>query len=982
HLAGKKLSVGIYRVEWRWWWDRNSGGFSQFNSTNHYNALHKEEVTTGPDGKAQWEVKADTWGRYLVRVCDTESGHCAGDFFYAGYPWYGSNDMSMAQRREAAMMTFIASKDKYEVGDDIEIIVPAGDNGRVLITLETGSKVIRSFWEKANKGENKFRFEATPEMSPTVYAHVSLVQPHGQTQNDLPIRMYGVLPIKVEDPETVLKPIMQLPDELKPEQKFTITVKEDNDLPMAYTIAVVDEGLLGLTNFKTPDPHAALYAKEALGVKTWDVYDQVIGSYGGELERILSIGGDDEHKARAERKNANRFRPVVLHAGPFYLDGGKNTHTFKMPNYVGAVRVMLVAANEDAAYGKAEKTVKVKKPLMALATLPRVLGPNETLRLPVSIFAMDKKVQNVDVQLVETTGLVEITDRQTQQLHFSSPGEQMAFFNLRVGPAVGIAKFRVTASGAGERATQEMEIDVRNPNPYVTNVLDKNLRPGESWEQEIRPVGSPGTNEGYLEVSNLPPVNIGKHLQYLIRYPHGCVEQVTSSGFPQLYVDKIIELTPEQKSEVNRNVQATVNKLKNFQVASGGFSYWRGGSYDGWGTSYAGHFLLEAKNAGYTVPQGMIDRFVKFQTNEARRWTPVRPGGLPRYYQRWMELDQAYRLYTLALAGKPRQGAMNRLREMPGLHPAARWRLAAAYALSGKEEIARSLINALPVNVKPYEYWGPTYGSSLRDRAMILETQIIIGDMENAAANVRYIAESLGQGYWYSTQTTACSLLAIGKFLGENKATKEFKFQYRLPNGQTVNAGSLTPVMQVEVPVEQPGRSVSVTNTGEGVLFARLILSGQPLIGEETPAGKHLRMKVSYLNNDGKPIDPSGIVQGTDFIAEVTLTHPGERLINYDEMALTQVFPSGWEILNVRLFNFSAASYRGDTSRPEYQDVRDDRVFTYFDLHRGTSQTFRIRLNAAYPGRYYLPSVSCAAMYDESIYARSAGQWVEVVASN
>jgi uncharacterized protein YfaS (alpha-2-macroglobulin family) len=132
---------------------------------------------------------------------------------------------------------------------------------------------------------------------------------------------------------------------------------------MAYTIAVVDDGLLDLTNFKTPNPHDAFYAREALGVKTWDVYDDVLGAYGGELERILSIGGDGELESAADKKNANRFKPVVMHLGPFYLKGGKKAkHQIKMPNYVGSVRTMVVAANSDGSYGKTDKTTPVRKP--------------------------------------------------------------------------------------------------------------------------------------------------------------------------------------------------------------------------------------------------------------------------------------------------------------------------------------------------------------------------------------------------------------------------------------------------------------------------------------------------------------------------------------------------------------------------------------------------------------------------------------------
>ena len=975
-LKNKNLTVGLYRVEWRWWWDSNDDYVSQFNSSNHFNAVSSEGVMTGSDGTASWNVNVTGWGRYLVRVCDTESGHCSGDFFYAGYPWYGDDGGGIAARQEAAMMTFTASKEKYNVGDDVEITVPSGDKGRVLITLETGTKVIKSFWKDVKQGENKFEFEATNEMSPTVYAHVSLIQPHGQTQNDLPIRMYGVLPVTVEDPKTILKPVIKMPDELKPEQEFTIEVSEENNENMAYTLAVVDEGLLGLTNFKTPDPHGTLYAKEALGVKTWDLYDYVLGAYGGELERILSIGGDGEINAPLERKNANRFKPVVLHAGPFYLSGGKKKHTFKMPNYVGSVRVMLVAAHSDGAYGNAEKIVPVKKPLMALATLPRVLGPGETLRLPVSIFAMDKKVKNVDVQIAETTGLVSVSGGATKQLNFAQPGEDMVFFDLKVGEKTGIAKFKISAAGAGEKATQDIEIDVRNPNPYVTNVYDGLMQGGESWSQAFKPIGTPGTNTAMLEVSSIPPLKLGERLRYLIQYPHGCIEQITSGAFPQLFVDKLMKLNDQQKAETKANVEAAIAKLKNFQMPAGGFTYWPGNDYDSWGTNYAGHFLLEAKAAGYNVPESMIDRFVKFQQTTAKRWNPGTRGS----QYSWTELDQAYRLYTLALARKPEMGAMNRMRELKNLSTEARWRLAAAYALAGKKEIGQQLAQNLSVNVKPdpnsYQEWSNTYGSSLRDEAMILETQVLLEDMTGAAANLRHVAEQLSENYWYSTQTTAYALLAVGKFAGKSKVSDEFKFSYDTGDGKVVNAGSNTPVMQISIPLNGSGKTVTVKNAGSGILFARLISSGKPLVGDATAASNNLQIDVSYSLPTGEKVNPNAIPQGTDFIAQVIVTHPGTRAMDFKKMALTQIFPSGWEIINARLHNMQEFS---NTTVPEYQDIRDDRVLTYFDINRGQRQVYRVRLNAAYQGRYYLPTVSCEAMYDNSISARRPGMWVEVV---
>lgn len=975
-LSGKNLTVGLYKIEWRWWWDQGQDYVARYNSSSHFDAQQATDVTTNQRGQATWSVQVDDWGRYMVRVCDTESGHCSGDFFYAGYPWYENGDNTQA-RQAAAMIAFASDKEKYTVGETVKITVPAGNNGRALVSIENGTGVIQSFWKDTKAGENTFEFKATADMAPTVYANVSLIQPHAQVENDLPIRMYGVIPISVEDPKTILQPTLKMPDELKPEQTITVEVAEKNKQAMAYTIALVDEGLLGLTRFRTPNPHEAFYAREALGVKTWDVYDYVLGAYGGELERILSIGGDGGIVRPNADDAANRFKPVVQHLGPFLLKKGQTAkHQITIPNYVGAVRTMVVAANAEGAYGSVEKSTPVKKPLMVLATLPRVLSPTEQVKLPVTVFAMDKKVKNVTVSVEESTGLVRFTGGKQKTINFSNVGDQIVPFDIEVSEKVGIAKFKVTAQGGGETSTQEIEIDVRNPNPYVTNVVEAVLEANQSHTFTYEAVGMVGTNTGVLEVSNIPPIDLEKRLNYLLQYPYGCIEQTISTGFPQLFVTKLIELNDRQKKQIPENIRATINAVKQFQTGDGGFAYWPGQSeVSNWGTNYAGHFLLEAQNLGYAVPASVLDRWKSYQRNKAKTWRMNQaPNGQQQYDLD--DLTQAYRLYTLALAKSADLSAMNRMRELPGLSIQARWRLAAAYAVAGKPEVATQLVNKVSTDIPAYQQLGYTYGSNIRDQAMILETLVLMKNRQAGADVVRTISSALSSGQWQSTQTIGYSLMAISKFVGEGEVSNKFNFAFKLGNEAQVNAGSNTPIMHIEVPVDgNANKTVLVKNTGSGILFARLILNGQPVIGDQTAVASNLQMTVNYTDLSGKPINISQLQQGTDFIAEVTLSNPGTRGITYQEMALNQIFPSGWEILNSRMDNLQGVV----STVPEYQDIRDDRVYTFFDLGLGSKHTYRIQLNAAYQGRYYLPTQSCGAMYDNSIQARVPGQWVEVV---
>jgi uncharacterized protein YfaS (alpha-2-macroglobulin family) len=971
-VANQEVDLGLYRVQWRWWWDRSGDRLSDYATDNHYNAEQKATVRTNSQGIAEWSVQVDKWGRYLLRACDGAGDHCAGDFFYAGYPWYDEGGMN---QQEAAMLAFTSSQETYEVGETIELRVPASADGRILVSLENGTQVLDTRWETAVAGENIIRIEATPDMSPTIYANISLLQPHGQGGNDLPTRMYGVLPIRVEDPNTLLKPQLDLPDVLEPEQTVTVEVSEEDGKAMAYTLAIVDEGLLDLTRFATPDPWNSFYAKEALGIRTFDVYDYVLGGTGGEFERILSIGGDDDVRGAEEKDQANRFKPVVIHLGPFALERGeKAEHEVTIPNYVGSVRVMAVAANEGA-YGNTEKTVPVRKPVMVLATLPRVLGPGEQLQLPVNVFAMEEGISQVQVTLTETSGLVNIQNGNSQQLQFARPGDQLTFFDLQVGDRVGIAKFKVEATGGGKKASQEIEIEIRNPNPYVTDVLETVLEGQNSWEQSYQPVGMPGTNEAVLEVSSLPPIDLDRHLDYLIRYPYGCLEQTLSGGFPQLYLADLVDLPSNQQDRIPENIRATITRLRTFQVSQGGFAYWPGNSHiNHWSNSYAGHFLLAAKEKGYAIPAGMLDRWLGFQRKLARQWDP-RQFEAGFYSHHSDQLSQAYRLYTLALANQPELGAMNRLREMKDLGVSAQWRLALAYALSGKPDIASQMVQGLTSAIGDYRETGHTFGSSYRDRAMILEAMVQLDMRTEAAELVKILAEQLSSQRWFSTQDLAFNLMAIGKFVEGLDLDQQVSFAYQIDGGSAVNASADQPVLLIQLPAD--GGAVKVTNQNQGLLYARIVRRGQPLVGDQTTASSNLSIQVAYRDMQGQPINPGQLEQGTDFVAEVTVNHPGFPFeYRYDEMALSQIFPSGWEITNARMTN---VSYFSNSSRPEYQDFRDDRVLTFFDIYSGKQQIYRVQLTASYAGRYYLPSISCEAMYDDRIYARQPGQWVEVI---
>ncbi|MBI3518239.1 MAG: hypothetical protein HY062_02630 [Bacteroidetes bacterium] len=962
------IEVKVYKLDWRWWWDNYNQDLSSYIGSNYHEPIYTEQISSS-NGKANFKLRVNrpSWGRYLVYVKDVESGHACGKVVFIDWPsWAGKSPKG---NEGSNVLTVNTDKEEYKVGEKAKILIPSPTGGKVLVNIENGSRTLISKWVDTKQGITEFEFPVTKEMTPNIYVFVHLIQPHAQTVNDLPIRLYGVASLMIKDDNTILKPQIKTDAVWKPESQEIVKVSEENGKEMAYTLAIVDEGLLDITRFKTPDPWKAFYAKEALGVKTWDIYDNVIGAFGNTMSRMLSIGGDDATNNKPEN-SALRFKPMVRFVGPFHLKKGETvTHKIDIPQYVGSVRVMVVAGYQGA-YGNAEKAVPVRKPLMILSTLPRVLGPGEEVDLPVTVFAMEKKVKNATVTIT-TDKFTQAINGNSQTVSFNSIGDKVVTFKLKIKDALGVSKIKIVAKGAGETAAETIEIAVRANNPSMTDAEEFVLTSNKSLNTTYSPLGINGTNKAYLELSTLPAINLSQRLNYLVEYPHGCVEQTTSSVFAGLYLKDITELSTNQKAFIDNATKAAINRLKGFQTSSGGLSYWPGlNSADEWGTNYAGHFLIEAKTKGYSLPYGLLDNWKKYQKQKAQNYVSSK-----NTYYYGEDLIQAYRLYTLALAGAPELGAMNRLKENARLSNEAKWRLSATYALIGQTEVAKKMVYQIPSNAKQQQDYYYTYGSTERDDAMILETMTLLKDNNNAFLKVKALAAKLGNNdYWFSTQSTAYCLMAISKYAKLNGDNATIAADVKIGNEQiAVSDFNKTKFRLIELKNANATTPIKVTVKGKGNLFARLVKQGIPKAGTETDKFNNLEVSVSYKTLAGTQIDVSDLEQGTDFMAEVTIKNPGVRGM-YRNLALSQIFASGWEIRNQRLDNITYS--KGDT--PTYQDIRDDRVYSYFDLGVGSVKTFKVLLNASYTGLYYLPGVSCDAMYDNSISAHVAGKWVSV----
>ena len=965
-IAVSNLEVKIYKVNHSWWWNASDSNLSQYDGRSYKESVFSKTIKTNSTGKASFnfKLKAPEWGRYLVRVINKESGHATGEMIFVDWPgWAGK--ARKGNPDEATMLVFSADKNKYNVGETAIINFPSSEDSKALVTIENGTEVIESYWVDGEKGNTKFKFKITAQMTPNVYISISEFQKHANTKNDLPIRRYGVTGITVEDSTTRLHPKISMPSVLAPEAKVKVNVSEKTGKAMTYSIAIVDEGLLDLTRFKTPNPWNTFYASQALGVKTWDVYDEVVGAFGGKINQVFSIGGDGM-LAGSKNKKANRFKPVVIYLGPFELDvNSTKSHLIKLPKYVGSVRTMVVAHNhEEEAYGSVEKTTPVRKPLMLLASVPRKITPGEIIRLPVTVFAMENKIKNVTVRLKKHDAF-KIIGNSSQQISFTNPDEKMVYFDVEVLKS-GVVDIEVSASGNGAKSSYEITVESLNPNIETTTVQHIILEPNSRQTISFDSFGMSGTNNATIELSSLPAMNFKSRLQYLIRYPHGCVEQTTSSVFPQLFLGDIFDLSGSEKQKTQFNIQKGIDKLAHFQAPNGGFSYWQGGSsVNDWSTSYAGHFLIEAEKKGFLLPVSFKTKWINYQRNAAKNW---------RFNARQHRngLAQAYRLYTLAMVGESDLSSMNRLRETVGISNEAKLRLAATYALTGQKDVANTLANTTGTDFSHKNHNNYTYGSSDRNNAMALETFVILKNFTKTRTFGNRIAQALSDKKYMSTQTTAYSLLAMSKY-AKLIGGKGVHTSLQMNDDSTFVAQTQKTLISKEFKGTNGSNVVTLSNKSSNVTYVSILNSGILPVGEEKVEQRNLSATVSYKSKNGKQLSISKLSQSTDFVAEITISNHKNVTIN--DVALTSIFPSGWEIVNTRFTDFGSFA----NNLVDHEDIRDDRSNFYFKLKPRETKTVRVLLNASYLGKYYLPGIQCEAMYDDDYLVRTKGQWVEVV---
>ena len=945
-IPNASIAINVYKIEWYWWWRSTRDDLAEYTSSRHLNAVKTLLKKTDNEGKASFKLNMTQgdWGSYLIVAEDTDGHHSASVTSYFDWPWISSRGDGEGGS-EATALAITTDKKEYAPGERMHLSIPSEEGSRAIVSICNGSHVLYLNTFPCQKGQTEILLDVTDEMTPSIFVAVSLVQPYSQTVNDMPIRMYGIVPVTVTSPRSRLSPVITSADEVRPETNYQVTVAEKEGRPMAYTLAIVDEGLLDLTHFKTPNAWSLFNAKEALGVRFWDLYRHVNGAYGGRIEQMFSIGGD-EALNNGPKAFVNRFTPMVHFAGPFSLKKGeKRNHNVYVPNYNGRVRVMVVAGDGEA-YGNAEKSVIVRRPLMLIGTMPRQIGVGDEMTVSATVFAT-QKLGKVKVTIETADGLSIVGDK-SQQVEFDEAGDKTVLFRIKAGEYGGVSTVSIKASSSNDKAEYTTNIDMRTVSQTLYQTIRHKVEPGKELDHTYSLPGN-SDQKVSIEVSSIQPLNIVNRLSQLLAYPHGCVEQTTSKGFPQLYLSEFAELSDVQAIQAEENVKACIRRLSSFQTADGGMSYWPGTTVSSkWPSAYVLHFLTEASARGYFVPEDMTRRLKKYLATQANAWNSIN-----------LDEEEAYVLYVLANAQAAELGAMNRMREYASkLSVKANYFLASAYALCGRQEIAKELIKTSSHHIS--FYW-------MSEDAALLVAQLLVSD-DKAVETAEKLRKVLVSDTWLSTSNCSFSLFAMSKFYQGLQEAVGLDFKASL-NGKSIgDVKSKKFFWSTEEAVDKKETKLTLKNRDDKAdAYVTVNASGVATQTQVDAIKNGLELSLRYFESDGiTSLNPAWLPLNTTFKAKLTVRNTAGK--NLENVAITHILPAGWEVLSAT-----------PSGTIHYQDKRDDRILSYIDLLRtNETVTVDLTLSATYAGKYYLPAVQAEAMYEATIQGCTASGECEV----
>lgn len=940
-----ELVATLFQDQWQTVMRRTRSGFS-YESVRNPVEVSSQRIDPG-GGSGAFSFTPPDYGSYRVRLADPAGGAASELEFYCGgwgySPWAVKNP---------ARLELIPDREGYRAGDTASIQIRAPFAGKALVTVE-GRRVEHMQIVELDGNTGQVRIPVREDWQPGAYVTATLIRPSRDIAPGSPGRAFGAAALFVDSLSNRMPVRIDVPEQVRPLTDLHIRVQAE---PRSrVTVAVVDEGIMQLAGGKNPDPFAHFYAKRALDVLSYDSFAFMFPHV--SAARPLAGGGDDLGGASSfmRTEGIRRVRPVTFWSGALDTDeSGTVMHSVALPDFQGALRIVAVA-NRDKRFGTGTAMTRVRTPLVLTPTLPRFLSLGDEIEIPLTLRNDTPAAASFSVEASvsgpATLGPV------PGPLALEPGREGTLYLPLRCGMEEGRVTLSFTASGGGETATAGEELDQRSPLPVTRTMRTTVLETGSA--QIAAPVAEgflPGSVRRTVRLSTRPLVRYSGHLEDLLGYPHGCAEQTVSKAFPLLHFGALArELAPERFNAAAPAglVQTAIRRLQTMQTLSGGYAFWPGGGEpDPWVSAYVCHFLLQARQAGHTIPDRMLESAFFYLAS----LTNPEPGSDAARVE-----QAAYALYVLALGRRADLGSQDYLRETfkTSLGAAARTLLAAAYLQTPSPGAGFELLHAVPDIDDERRESGGNLGSGLRDRALMA-----LALLENTPDDPRLpdlmarIGADLDAAPRLSTQETSLAFMALGKYLDVPGDSRPFSGTLAWPEGAQIFEDTR---LFAREGIRTAGALTLDKTPAERTVFASVLTSATPGPDGHVPASQGLAVEQTLLREDGSPLEGGLVRQGELVVMRTRVRSTSGPVHN---VVVQSLLPAGLEVENPRLATTERLDWMAEEATLDgHQDLRDDRVLVFTSLDGEAWKTGYSVLRAVTPGRFALPPVQAEAMY-------------------
>ena len=970
-IKGFSATIDLIRLEWHSILRQHPGTKTLRYVSEQREVLVKSDALRLADQPVEYTYTVPRSGEYVMRVSrDGESGY--NQFRFYAYSW-GTTDITSFAVNPEARIEVVFDKDKYAPGEKAKALFQAPFDGKMLVCVERNSVFSYHYLDVVHNSAS-MDIDVTDAFLPNVY--ISAVLFRKIKDQDIPLMVgHGIAPLMVEKASNKINVTIEAPEKIRPKtkQKVVVIAGERN---IAVTLAAVDEGILQVKNYSTPNPYEYFYTKKALQTETFDFFKDLLPESKGSNESSSGGGEGAELAKRVNPLGVQRFKPLAIWSGILTTDGnGRVEVMLDVPEFSGELRLMAIAYKGDH-FGSIQKAMKVADPVIITPALPRFVSPGDSLTMPITAFNTTEKSTTLRFRIETTGGITTMATSAT--LEVGPNQERFVSIPLAATNRIGKAVVRVKTEAFGEEMESITEIPVRPIAPFVAEGITGFVDAGTPVRHDIGVDYLPYNRAAHLVLSPFPVANFARELKHLVGYPHGCLEQTVSKAFPQVYLRDIASLlAPEilNNGSPTYFVNEAITKLGTMQLSDGSFAYWPGGGYaNKWSTVYATHFLLESKRAGYAVSEAMLSAAVGAVARIAR----TKAVEDLYYYEtqktlvkRVADKSVLYGLYVLAVAGSPEKQLMQYYRaEKSLLTTDTQYLLAGSFALAGDRRTYTELLPPQFTTPQPVRTSGYNFDSPLRANALILNV-LLDTDLNNndIPRYMDYLSRTYRTYRWYSTQDDAFTLLAFGKAARMASATKVTG---------TINVGEQRLNYEGgnrKWKIDPFGTSVQISTRGEGRVYYSLVTEGIRADGRIPIEDKNLQVRREYLDRTGTAVGLSTVKQNDLLVVRLSINCSVDNLEN---VAITDMLPAGFEIENPRLTETTNYSFIKNASPPEYLDIRDDRMNLYTSFKGRKQQVFYYLVRAVTQGDFVHAPVVAEAMYDANYYSASGAGKVRV----